>query len=100
MQREGALHADAVRDAPHGERGAAALSAAPDDDALEQLQPLLLALDHLDVHAYGVAGREPGAVLLELSGLDQSNRVHHDNPFVSFIAGPQPRDVLWLTLPL
>src|SRR5262249_60432631 len=65
VQREGALHADSVRDAPYREGGATALAAAPDDDALDQLQPLLLALDALDVHAHRAAGREPRTIFLQ-----------------------------------
>src|SRR4029453_5312956 len=54
-----------------------------------ELGPLLLALDDLHVHADRVAGGESRPVLLELYGLDQSNRVHDRIPFRrSQFAGP------------
>ena len=43
--------------------GIEALAATPDDGALEHLQPLLLALDDLDVHAHLVAGLKTLAIL-------------------------------------
>src|SRR5262249_59799790 len=62
-------------------RRAAALAAPTDHDALEELRPLLLALDDLHVHADRVTGGESRPVLLELYRLDQSNRVHDRIPF-------------------
>src|SRR5687767_11188349 len=88
MEGKRALHAHAVRDAAHGERGAEAFAALADDGALEHLGALLLTLDDPHVHAHEIAGIEALAVLLELSGFNESNRVHDPGPFLSARARP------------
>src|SRR3989441_984081 len=85
VQRERALDAHAVRDAPHREGGAGALAALADHDPLEQLGALLFALHDLHVHPNGVTGAEPVAVLLELRSLHQPDGVHEVVPFPSVI---------------
>src|SRR5262245_17639486 len=76
VQREGPLHPDAVGDPADGEGGLAAFPTLADHHALEELGPLLLALDDLHVHAHGVARLEAVAVLLDLPCLHQPNGVH------------------------
>src|SRR4029079_6930290 len=58
VQRERPLHADAEGLLADGERLARARALALDDDALEHLDALAAALDHLEVHAHGVARLE------------------------------------------
>ena len=55
-------------------RTAAALAA--DDDALEHLDPLAVALDHADVHLQGVAGGEVGDVVAQVGAVDEIGGVH------------------------
>src|SRR5713101_2906217 len=76
VQRERPLHAHPVGDAPHGERGADSVAALADHHALEDLDPLLLALDHLDRYADRVAGRDARPVLLQLPRFDDANGLH------------------------
>src|SRR6516165_5073097 len=91
VDRECALHADAVRHAAHGERGAGSLAALPDHHALKDLDALLLALDDLDVHAYGVPGGEPPSVALEHPGLDDGASIRfHDRPPTRSEGGSRP----------
>src|SRR5919198_128062 len=56
VERERSLHADAVRDATHGKRGARALTPPPDHGAVEDLRPLLLAFDDPHVDPDLIAG--------------------------------------------
>src|SRR5947208_6723188 len=49
VDREGPFHADAEADLPNGERLADATALPPDDDALEDLDPLPVALTHAHV---------------------------------------------------
>src|SRR5678815_5649539 len=55
VQREDALDTLAERHLANGEGGSQAATVQPDDDALEDLDALLVALAHLDVHADGVS---------------------------------------------
>ena len=75
VEREGPLDADPVGDAPHREGRAGALAALADDDALEDLHPLLLALDDLHVHPHAVPGRESAPVPLERACLHHRDRI-------------------------
>src|SRR2546426_535046 len=83
VQRKGALDTDAVGDAPDRERRPNTLAAPPDDDPLEELRALFLALDDLDVDADRVARTESVTVLLDLPRLDQPNGVHEMVPFLA-----------------
>src|SRR5581483_11783432 len=66
----------------HRERRARALATPADDRAVEDLSPLLLALDDLHVHAGLVAGIEPLPVLLQLPRLHDADCVHGPRPFL------------------
>src|SRR5262249_25035235 len=90
-KRKGALHADAVRDAPDRERGARALTTLADDRAVEDLRTLFLALDDLHVHADLVPGLEAVSILFELRRLNDANRVHDSRPSLPARASPAPR---------
>src|SRR5262249_6336418 len=90
VQRERPLDAHALRDAADGEGRPRPFAALADDDALERLQPFLLALDDLHVHAHGVAGDEAVAVLLELSCFHEPNGIHDVVPFRGY-SGVSPR---------
>src|SRR4030067_361106 len=78
VQGERPLHADPVADAPDGERLAHSPALAPDDDALEGLDALAAALDHLQMHPHGVTGGEDGDLPLQLLALDDRYLVHAD----------------------
>ena len=70
MHGERPLDADAERLLAHGEGLAHARALALDDDALEDLDTAALALDHLEVHADGVARLELRQVGSQLSLLE------------------------------
>src|SRR4030095_10895222 len=80
VQRERALDAHAVRDAPYRERGPGAASALADDDALEGLQPRFLALGDLDRDLHGVTGDEAAPVLPDVTRLHHLDRFHGSPP--------------------
>src|SRR5947209_472536 len=65
VDRERALHADAEAHLADGEGLPHAGALAADDDALEDLDPLSVALDHPDVHLQRVTRAEPGNVVTE-----------------------------------
>jgi hypothetical protein len=67
VHREGALHADAVRGLADGEHLAVPAAAAARHGALEDLDALLVALDHADVDAYRVTRLEGGTSLRSCS---------------------------------
>src|SRR5205085_8960730 len=73
VQRERPLDTDAERLLADRERLARARSLPLQDDALEDLDPLALALDHLEVHAHRVSRfelRDPVAQLRALEAVD------------------------------
>src|SRR4029077_18905677 len=72
---ERTLDADAERLLSHRERLARACTLPLDDDALEDLRAAPRALDHLEVHAHGVAGLEGGEGA-QLAGFELGDRVH------------------------
>ena len=82
VDREGALDADAVADLAHGEGLAHTGALAADDDALEDLHALLVALDHPHVDLQRVAGAEVRDGLaasrtgLDGGGVDDVEAVH------------------------
>src|SRR6185436_10629671 len=78
VEREDALDADAARHLARGEGLADAAALPADDDALEDLDALLVAFHHLDVHAHGVSGAEIRQPVLEERGFDDSQRFHGD----------------------
>src|SRR4029077_17243204 len=71
-----ALNADAVRDTPHREVLAQPASGDADDRALEHLDALSRALDHLGVDLDRVAGAERGHLCLLLLFLELLDDVH------------------------
>src|SRR5205085_7462176 len=73
---ERALDTDAEADLADLEGLAQARALAADDDALEQLDPLPVALDHADVHLHGVAGGEVGDVVPQAGAVDEIGGVH------------------------
>jgi hypothetical protein len=77
VHRERALHADAEGLLAHGERLARAMSLALDHDSLEDLHAAAGALDHLEVDAHAVAGRE-GGYAAQLRALDCFDDAAHD----------------------
>ena len=79
MEREDPLDADAARDLAHGEGLARAAAAAGDDHALEDLDPLLVALVHPHVDADRVARRGTRACSPQIGALDLIQLVH-DSP--------------------
>src|SRR5207248_11677010 len=58
IEREDALDAHAVAHLSHGERRVRVTALAPDDHALEDLDPVLVAFADLRMHAHGVADAE------------------------------------------
>ncbi len=70
VQRERPLHPDAERLLAHREGLAHAGALALEDDALEDLGPLAVALDHLEVDADTVTRVEFGQALPQLGALD------------------------------
>ncbi len=70
MQGERPLDPDAEGLLPHGEGLARTRALALEDDALEDLDPGPLALDHLEVDADGVPRLELGDVRPHLGALD------------------------------
>src|SRR4051812_27270923 len=78
VQRERALDADAEGVLAHGEGLADAAPLPFDDDPLEDLDPLAVALDHLEMNADGIARLEAGHVaqLAALEVLD--DRAHRE----------------------
>jgi len=79
VERERPLDADAERLLAHGERLPGAGALALDDDALEDLHPAALALDHLEVNAHGVTRLEPGAIAAQLALFQVLNDPVHKN---------------------
>src|SRR4051812_44258049 len=75
MQREDALHALAERHFADGEGCAGPAAVHADHDAFEDLDALLIALAHLDVHPDGVAGLH-GRPLRQLRFFDDFNGSH------------------------
>src|SRR5205814_1158162 len=76
VDREGPLDADAIALLAHRERLADAATLPTDNDALEDLDALLGALDHLDVHVDGVARVERGDVVAQRRLVDEVQPVH------------------------
>src|SRR5262249_29218046 len=89
VQREDALDALALDDAADGEHLAHALVAHADDDALEDLHALLLALEDALVDLHLVADGELGDFLLDVGKLRQAEQFRfHDSPSPVFaVAG-------------
>src|SRR5688500_3938962 len=76
MKGERALDADAERLLANRERLARPCSLTLDADALEDLDSASLPLDHLEMHAHGVAGLEVRH-LAQLTPLDRVDHVAH-----------------------
>jgi hypothetical protein len=70
VERKRTLDSDAERLLADGERLPHACALPLDDDALEDLDAAALALDHLEVHAHGVAGLEDRQVGSQLTLLE------------------------------
>ena len=70
VERERALDPDPERLLADGERLPDAGALTLDDDALEDLDAPALTLDHLEVHAHGVAGLEDRHVGSQLALLE------------------------------
>src|SRR5918995_642771 len=80
----GLADADAVAQLAHRVRLLQAAALTPDHVALEDLDPLLAALDHADVNLELVAGEELGDVVAQRSVVYEVGRLHG----VSLRAGP------------
>src|SRR5436190_19399695 len=77
MERERALHPDAEGLLPDGESLASPGALALEDDALEDLDPGALALDHLEMDAHGVPRLELRDVRPHLGALDCLDDLAH-----------------------
>ena len=82
VQREDALDPLAEGHLADGKRRTRPAAVEADDDALEDLDALLVALAHLDVHAHRVAGLHVRSSR-QLRLLDQLNRAHVVSPVPS-----------------
>jgi hypothetical protein len=82
VQRERPLNPDPERDLPNRERLADPSTRTTQHDALEDLDPLAIALDHADVNLDGVAGTEIGDIVAQEGLLDQIGLVHGRPPSV------------------
>ncbi len=67
MEWEDALDADAVADAADREVGVDTAALLAQDDSLEHLDALPLALDDLGVHAHGIARAEARDIAIRLN---------------------------------
>src|SRR2546429_2096197 len=77
VQGKRPLHADAEGLLAHREGLARAGSLAADHDALEDLRPATLPLDHLEVDADGVAGLEGRQIVTQLTPLECLDQAIH-----------------------
>src|SRR5688572_7718842 len=84
VERERALDADAVAQLAHRVRLLQAAALTPDHVALEDLNPLLAALDHSDVDLELVTGKELGDVVAQRLVVNEVGRLHG----VSLRSGP------------
>ena len=75
VNREDPLDADAIGDLADGSRLADPVATTLDDNAFVDLDPLLLVFDDPDVDPNGVAAREVGDVVAELTGSDFFNNL-------------------------
>src|SRR5712691_1597035 len=82
MERKRPLDADPEGLLAHGERLPRPGSLALQDDALEDLDPLPLALDHLEVHAHGVPSLELRQVVAHLGAFECLDHLAHRDGFV------------------
>ena len=73
---EGALHADTEADLARGERFPYAATLTTDDDALEHLDPLTVALDDPHVDLHGVTRAEVRDVAAQRGSVDRVEGVH------------------------
>src|SRR5664279_5255927 len=97
IQGEDTLHAHAARHFADGEGGAHAAALDADDDALEELDALLLAFLHLDVHLDGVAGLDARKVRTKQARFELVDDVAHVG---SWASGPKPEHRwTWLESP-
>src|SRR5436309_2224756 len=78
VEGERALDADTERLLPHGEGLAEAGSLTLDADSLEDLDPLPVALDHLEVNAQSVARLEARVVRAQIALLEAVDRCVHE----------------------
>src|SRR5579859_1380249 len=74
VEQIGALDADIVRDTADGEGAVEPRAAQMNDDALEDLDTLAIALDDLGVHAHGVAGLQRWNILAQVFFFDGPNQ--------------------------
>src|SRR5215211_5918921 len=81
---EGSLDADAIAELAHRVRLLQAAALAPDDVALEDLDPLLAALDNSNVNLELVARKEHGDVVAQRLVVNEVGRLHG----VSLRSGP------------
>src|SRR5215475_15219200 len=77
VHREGALHPNSVTDLADRERLSRPAALAPDDNALEDLDPGPAALDHADVHPERVSRPEVRDIGAELGLLQVGDRGVH-----------------------
>ena len=79
MHREGALDANAVAHLAHGVGLRQPAALATDHVALEDLDALLVALDHLHVDLDLVAGTEVRKIGAEVLAVDEIGGLHGEN---------------------
>jgi hypothetical protein len=81
VERKRSLDPDAEGLLADGERLACSCALALDHDPLEHLDAAALSLDHLEVHANGVARLEPGAIAAQLALFEiLDDSVHKNGP--------------------
>ena len=76
VDREGPLNPNTEAELADCEGLTDSAALALDDHALEQLDPLAVALDNTDVHLEGVAGAEVGNIVAEALVIDEIGGLH------------------------
>ena len=78
VQGESFFHTDTMGNLPHGIGGIHGAMLALDDDALENLDPFLVALNDADMHLYVITGAKVRVVLPHLFKIDSFDYCAHN----------------------
>src|SRR5450756_1307328 len=87
VHREGALHADTLRDLAHRERLTCTAAPARDDEAVEHLDAFFLAFLHFHVDLHRIAGSERGNVRAKSGLLGHQQLVRHRGTSKTVVTG-------------